>query len=59
VGFDSPLPIIGLKFEYAWTVENAAARASRDEALGAVRRLMARSSEWFAARLTNLHGRSC
>lgn len=35
-GLDEPLPIIGVKFEYSWTVESAAARASRDEGRGVV-----------------------
>ena len=35
-GLDESLPIIGVKFEYSWTVESAAARASRDAGRGVV-----------------------
>ena len=38
-GLDESLPIIGLKFEYSWTAETTAARASRTERAAPIKML--------------------
>jgi hypothetical protein len=38
-GLDESLPIIGVKFEYSWTAETAAARASRAERAAPIKML--------------------